>query len=121
MFLNYLALAMIFVSCLIIFYGLLYIHELPYEAAKHRNHPQQDAIYAACWLSLFTVHALWPLVFIWALSHKESEETSEATDQLSPDLSHPIKQQIEQLSDRLKRLEKSSAAAPAAAAKGRRK
>ncbi len=71
MFLNYLALAMTLFGLLAIFYGFIYIHELPYEAAKHRNHPQQDAIYVACWLSLFTLHAIWPLVFLWALTHKE--------------------------------------------------
>lgn len=73
MFLNYLSLAMIVCSVTAIFYLLIYIHELPYEAAKHRNHPQRDAIYIACWISLFTLHALWPLIFIWALSHNEKE------------------------------------------------
>ena len=23
------------------------------------------------WLSLFTLHAIWPIVFIWAVSHKK--------------------------------------------------
>lgn len=74
--LNYLALLMIFISVVAIFYLFIYIHELPYEAAKHRNHPRAEAIYVACWISLFTLHALWPIVFIWALSHDESEEGS---------------------------------------------
>ncbi len=73
MFLNYLALFMVLCSLTAIFYLFIYIHELPYEAAKHRNHPQQDAIYIACWLSLFTLHAIWPIVFIWAVSHQEAE------------------------------------------------
>ena len=71
MFLNYLALVMILVVLVMMFYTFIYIHELPYETAKHRNHPHQDAIFVACWLSLFTLHAIWPLVFIWALTHKE--------------------------------------------------
>ena len=70
-YLNYFALFLILTVLVILFYTFIYIHELPYEAAKHRNHPQQDAIYVACWLSLFTLHAIWPLVYIWALSHKE--------------------------------------------------
>jgi hypothetical protein len=70
MFLNYFALAMILIVLVMIYYAFIYIHELPYETAKHRNHPHQDAIYVACWLSLFTLHAIWPLVFIWALTHK---------------------------------------------------
>jgi hypothetical protein len=78
MFLNYVALILILIVIVIIFYVFIYIHELPYEAAKHRNHPQADAIYVACWLSLFTLHALWPIIFIWALTHKdESHGTSE--------------------------------------------
>ena len=72
MYLNYFALFLILTVLVILFYTFIYIHELPYEAAKHRNHPQQDAIYVACWLSLFTLHAIWPLVYIWALSHKEA-------------------------------------------------
>lgn len=74
MFLNYLALVMILIVVVIIFYVFIYIHELPYEAAKHRNHPHADAIWVACWLSLFTLHAIWPLVFIWALTHKKPGE-----------------------------------------------
>ena len=68
MFLNYFALLLILLMVVIIFYVFIYIHELPYEAAKHRNHPQQDAIYVACWLSLFTLHAIWPIVYIWAIA-----------------------------------------------------
>lgn len=74
MFLNYLSLAMVLCSITAIFYLLIYIHELPYESAKHRNHPHTEAIYVACWLSLFTLHALWPLIFIWALSHREDAQ-----------------------------------------------
>lgn len=78
MFLNYLALVLILTVIVILFYTFIYIHELPYETAKHRNHPQQEAIYVACWLSLFTLHAIWPLVFIWALSHNEHADKDAA-------------------------------------------
>lgn len=74
MFLDYFALSLILTVLVIIFYTFIYIHELPYEAAKHRNHPQQDAIYVGCWLSLLTLHAIWPLIYLWALSHKETPE-----------------------------------------------
>lgn len=80
MFLNYLALILILIVIVIIFYVFIYIHELPYEAAKHRNHPQADAIYVACWLSLFTLHALWPIIFIWALTHKDESHDHESHD-----------------------------------------
>lgn len=69
MFLNYLALAITLMGITLVFYTFIYIHEIPYELAKKRNHPQTDAIYVACWLSLFTLHALWPLVFLWAITN----------------------------------------------------
>jgi hypothetical protein len=40
---------------------------VPYEIAKKRDHPHQDAIHAAGWVSLFTLHALWPFLWIWAM------------------------------------------------------
>jgi hypothetical protein len=102
MFLNYFALVMILTVLVILFYTFIYIHELPYEAAKHRNHPQQDAIYVACWLSLFTLHAIWPLVYIWALSHKEPAEHSGAEgDSPKPDFAS----RLAQLENRLQHLE----------------
>jgi hypothetical protein len=101
MFLNYFALVMILTVLVILFYTFIYIHELPYEAAKHRNHPQQDAIYVACWLSLFTLHAIWPLVYIWALSHKEPAEHSGAGEPPKPDFAA----RLAQLESRLQHLE----------------
>jgi hypothetical protein len=34
--------------------------------AKKRNHPHADAIHTAGWISLFTLHAIWPFLWIWA-------------------------------------------------------
>jgi hypothetical protein len=103
MVLNYIALVMIIIVVIGIFYTFIYIHELPYEAAKHRNHPHQDAIWVACWLSLFTLHAIWPLVFIWALTHKEKETASESSagGTVPADLSN----RLTQLETRLRQLE----------------
>jgi hypothetical protein len=66
--LEYFALILILIVLVMLFYLFIYLHELPYDIAKHRNHPQTEAIYVACWLSLFTLHAIWPIVFIWAIS-----------------------------------------------------
>lgn len=66
MFLDYFALCMLVFVSLTIFYGIIAIHDIPYEIAKKRNHPHQDAIHAAGWVSLFTLHALWPFLWIWA-------------------------------------------------------
>ncbi|WP_374384044.1 DUF3302 domain-containing protein [Dongia sp.] len=65
--LEYVALAIGLIGLTLIFYTFIYIHDIPYQIAKKRHHPQTDAIHVACWLSVFTVHALWPLVFLWAV------------------------------------------------------
>jgi hypothetical protein len=49
-------------------YLLIFIHDIPYQVAKKRGHPQKDAILAGCWLSLLMLHAMWPILFIWALA-----------------------------------------------------
>jgi hypothetical protein len=71
MFLDYLALIILLIGLVLVFYTFIYIHDLPHEIAKHRDHPHTEAIHVACWLSLFTLHAIWPIVFIWAVSHKK--------------------------------------------------
>ncbi|XIA67637.1 DUF3302 domain-containing protein [Bradyrhizobium sp. TZ2] len=43
---------------------------IPYEIAKQRKHPHQDAIGAATWVSLFTLGALWPFLWIWAMAYR---------------------------------------------------
>jgi CBS domain containing-hemolysin-like protein len=63
--LDYVALAILIAVALILFYGVIVIHDIPYEIAKERRHPHQDAIHYAGWVSLFTLHALWPLLWIW--------------------------------------------------------
>jgi len=71
MILNYAALVILIIGLTLVFYTFIYIHDIPYAIAKKRNHPQSEAIHYACWLSLFTLHAIWPIVFIWALiDHK---------------------------------------------------
>ena len=70
MFLSYLALAILVIMIIVIVYAFIWIHDIPYMLAKKRNHPNLHAIHVACWLSLFTLHALWPFVFIWAIAQK---------------------------------------------------
>jgi hypothetical protein len=72
MFLNYLALAITLMGITLVFYGFIYIHDIPYQIAKKNNHPQTHAIHIACWLSLFTLHAMWPLVFLWAVTNPQA-------------------------------------------------
>lgn len=65
-FLSYFALGIIFFVLLTLAYGMIAIHDIPYLIAKKRDHPHQDAIHAAGWVSLFTLHAIWPFLWIWA-------------------------------------------------------
>jgi Protein of unknown function (DUF3302) len=69
-FLNYFALGLLIFVLITLFYGIIAIHDVPYEIAKHRDHPQQDAIHAAGWVSLFTLHAIWPFLWIWAMLYR---------------------------------------------------
>jgi len=69
--LEYLALGLLLLSVIAIFYLFIFIHDIPARIAHSRKHPHEEAIHYACWLSLFTLHALWPIVFIWAVSHKK--------------------------------------------------
>ena len=69
-FLNYFALGMLVFVVVVLFYGIIAIHDIPHLIAKGRGHPHQDAIHAAGWVSLFTLHALWPFLWIWAMAYK---------------------------------------------------
>ena len=69
-FLNYFALGLLCFVVVVIFYGIIAIHDIPYLIAKSRNHPHEDAIHAAGWVSLFTLHALWPFLWIWAMAYR---------------------------------------------------
>lgn len=68
--LSYVALFLLIFVVLVLFYGVIAIHDIPYEIAKHRDHPHQDAIHVAGWVSLFTLHAIWPFLWIWATIYR---------------------------------------------------
>lgn len=68
--LSYVALGLLVFVALVMFYGIIAIHDIPYDIAKSRNHPHQDAIHVAGWVSLFTLHVLWPFLWIWATLYR---------------------------------------------------
>lgn len=68
--LDYFALSLLVFVALVLFYGIIAIHDIPYEIAKSRQHPQQDAIHVAGWISLFTLHTIWPFLWIWATLYR---------------------------------------------------
>jgi hypothetical protein len=69
-FLNYFALFLLVFVVVVLFYGIIAIHDIPAKIAESRHHPHQDAIHAAGWVSLFTLHALWPFLWIWAMAYR---------------------------------------------------
>src|SRR6476620_3836940 len=82
--LSYFALGILVFVVLVLSYGMIAIHDIPYHMALKRNHPHADAIHAGGWISLFTLHAIWPFLWIWATAyHPEggySGKPQEGTD-----------------------------------------
>jgi Protein of unknown function (DUF3302) len=68
--LNYFALFLLIFVVVVLFYAFIAIHDIPYKIADSREHPHQDAIHAVGWASLFTLHALWPFLWIWAMAYR---------------------------------------------------
>jgi hypothetical protein len=101
-FLNYLALTILIFVALVLFYGIIAIHDIPARIAESRHHPHHDAIHAAGWVSLFTLHVLWPFLWIWAMAYqpdrgwgfkgeRQSAETSPAPESKEiDDLRHRV-------------------------------
>ena len=69
--LEYVALIILIFVALVFFYGIIVIHDIPYEIAVKRNHPHSDVLHVAGWVSLFTLHAIWPFLWIWAMMYRE--------------------------------------------------
>ncbi|MBJ3813910.1 DUF3302 domain-containing protein [Shimwellia pseudoproteus] len=119
MFLDYVALVILTAVLIILFYGIIAIHDIPYEIAKKRNHPHQDAIHYAGWVSLFTLHVLWPLLWIWATLWREDrgwgmQKISEEQQNIQHQMTHFL-MQVNQLESELNELKQSTADASAMA------
>lgn len=107
--LDYFALGVLLFVVVVIFYGVIAIHDIPYEIAKKRNHPQQDALHIAGWVSLFTLHAIWPFLWIWATLYREDRGWGFSTVakrelSLEEDVS-TLRQTVTNLQARLEQLE----------------
>ena len=68
------ALVLLIVMVIFMIYVVIYIHDIPYEIAKERGHPHQDAIHIAGWVSMFLAHTIWPFLWIWAYLYKPGEK-----------------------------------------------
>ena len=102
MFLEYVALVILIFVVLVFFYGIIAIHDIPYEIAKKRNHPHLDVLHVAGWVSLFTLHAIWPFLWIWAMLYHEDRGwgMSTASD-------GPLTERLDAIESRLAELETS--------------
>ncbi|MEL3925848.1 DUF3302 domain-containing protein [Aeromonas enteropelogenes] len=106
--LDYFALGLLVFVGLVIFYGIIVIHDIPYEIAKHRDHPHQDAIHVAGWVSLFTLHVLWPFLWIWATLYRPdrgwgfNKRLAKDEEELAA-----LREELAELKDRLNHIEQS--------------
>ena len=138
--LDYIALGVLVFTAISLLFGAIAILNIPYKIAVDRNHPHQDAIHHAGWVSLFTLHAIWPLLWIWAAAYREdlnprfsqinedtaindkaaAEESDLETDSgyMDADITDSVSllgHKFEVLDDRIERIEKAIMAASEAA------
>ncbi len=111
--LDFVALGILVFAAVTIFYLIIVIHDIPYEIAVHRNHPHQDAIHVAGWISLFTLHAIWPFLWIWATLYREDRGWGFATTQAEHGDTAPLAHRLAALEERLIQLEQQSGAGAA--------
>ena len=119
-------------------FGAIAIAVIPGRLAAERHHPQRDAIRFAGWLSLFTLHAIWPLVWMWAVAWRQetmphfaeidedtaindkpvTERADATVDGFDEDITDSVtllRHRYEVLDDRIDRIEKAIMAASDAA------
>jgi hypothetical protein len=61
-------LAILCLGLTMVVYFLVWLHGIPHHIAEANDHPHKRTIHHMCWVSLFTLHALWPLVYFWAIN-----------------------------------------------------
>ena len=106
-FLNYFALFLLLFVVVIIFYGIIAIHYVPHRIAEARGHPHQDAIHAAGWVSLFTLHALWSFLWIWAMLYRPERGWGVRHEPAAPSASSAVAEgDVAALRQRLEDLER---------------
>ena len=104
--LDYFALFLLFFVAVVLFYGIIAIHDIPYEIAKARNHPHQDAIHVTGWVSLLTLHVLWPFLWIWATLYRPDRGWGMNTSTMQQDeVTKSLAQELEVMRMRIEKLE----------------
>ena len=105
MVLDYVALVLLILVALVLFYGIIAIHDIPYEIAVKRNHPHQDVLHVAGWVSLFTLHAIWPFLWIWAMMYREDRGWGIETSNVGDGADGSLGERLEAIESRLASLE----------------
>ena len=105
--LDYIALFLLLFTATVLFYGVIAIHDIPYDIARKRNHPHQDAIHVAGWVSLFTLHVIWPFLWIWATLYRADRGWGFINEDGKTDHTHltSLEQKVDALSARILELE----------------
>ncbi len=103
--LEYIALGILIFAAVTVFYGIIVVHDVPYEIAVHRNHPHQDAIHVAGWISLIFMGAIWPFLWIWATLYREDRGWGMLNKDSSDGRGESLLERIASLEARLDRLE----------------
>lgn len=114
--LDYFALGVLIFVGITLFYGVIVIHDIPYDIAKHRNHPHQDAIHVAGWVSLLTLHVIWPFLWIWATLYREDRGWGFKGSEAGPEAR--LQAELAELRTRVESLEKAQTPAPVVAEQG---
>ena len=104
-FLNYFALGLLFFVVIVLVYGIIAIHDIPARIAHSRHHPHEDAIHAAGWISLFMLHVLWPLLWIWAMMYRPDRGWGFAHKPGEPATPQQAVNELEDLRERLAAVE----------------
>ena len=99
------ALVLLIFVALVLFYGIILIHDIPYEIAVKRNHPHQDVLHVAGWVSLFTLHVLWPFLWIWAMMYHEDRGWGIETSSGAGGVDGSLAERLEDIESRLANLE----------------
>jgi hypothetical protein len=107
--LDYFALILLFFVAIVLFYGIIVIHDIPYEISKKRDHPHQDAIHVAGWISLFTLHTIWPFLWIWATLYRPGRGWGMSGGGADKDKTAALEQELAALRKRVDQLENPAA------------
>ena len=106
MFYDYFSLFLLFFIFLSLFYTMIALANVPYDIARKRNHPQQDAILIAGWFSLFTLHSMWAFLWIWASLYREDRGWGfQTANSVSQSEAKSLRTQIAQLQSRFDTLD----------------